>query len=303
MAIFFYGFVHILMVPNSTDYFIGLLVLLAVFGLIVIYKITGSLIYLTEKIKNISDKNLDERVLEPKNDDEIAVLSREFNELLDRLSDAFTREQQFIGDVAHELKTPLAVMKTTLEVARTDNKTLILEIDRLSGTINNVLDLAWSNTPKAKTNKEVFNLSNLMEELADIAQKLGQTKNIKVQAIIDKNITILGFRDKFARAVLNIIDNAVKYTRPDKMISISLEQVNNRVLIAITDQGPGIKKTELPHIFDRFYRGSKTQKTVGSGLGLAISKAIISLHGGDIKVKTLPAHGSTFVIVVPSLRP
>ena len=121
----------------------------------------------------------------------------------------------------------------------------------------------------------------------------------QIDAIIDKDINILGFRDKFARAVLNIVDNAVKYTPDGKKVDISLEMVNKQALIAIKDQGPGIKKVEISHIFDRFYRGTKTQKIIGSGLGLSISKAIIALHNGEIKVKSSPGHGSTFAIVVP----
>ncbi len=130
---------------------------------------------------------------------------------------------------------------------------------------------------------------------------MAMAKNITVYSNINKNIKINGFREKVARAVLSLIDNAVKYTPVKGKIEITLEKAGSKALIVIKDNGSGISRVELKKIFNRFYRGAKTEKVLGSGLGLAISKSIVVLHQGEIKVKSAVGKGSTFVIVLPTV--
>lgn len=307
-ALFFWFFVHIFALPYGTEYFVLLFLILASIGFYIIYKMTKSITYLSNRIRHISRKNLDERILDINNEDEIGELAASFNSLLDNLNDAFKREQQFIADVAHELKTPLATQRSSLEVTLSKDRTkedykkalvaALEENNHISSTLKNVLDLAWSETYEEKKNSTIFDLSELMEELFDITEKLAQSKNITVESSIHKDILVDGFKDKLARALLNLLDNAVKYTHKGK-ISIKLRKTHNRAFLTFSDTGQGIEPEELPKIFDRFYRGSKTDKILGSGLGLAITKSVITLHQGHINVESKLNKGTTFTIIIP----
>lgn len=310
LGIFIILSIHVFSLRNGIYFVILLFVTLAVLGFTIIYKITKSLTRLSTKMKTISSKNLDERVKGIEGDDEMGELAQTFNSLLDRLHAAFSREQQFIADVAHELKTPLATIRSTLEVALSRKRTAteyeqsikeaLAETHDISSTLKNVLDLAWSETPQEHKSSKSFNLSQLVVELLEMAQKMGSEKKISVKGNIYKDIMIDGFQDKLGRAILNIIDNAIKYTPTSGRIEIKLVKTKYKALLAIKDNGVGISSNDLPHIFNRFYRGSSVGKIFGSGLGLAIAKAIISSHKGEIEVKSRVGKGSEFIISLPS---
>ncbi len=288
-----------------------LLLFLASIGFIIIYRITNSITNLTSQIKRISGRNLEQRIQSIHSQDEIGELANAFNSLLDRLKQAFDREQQFIADVAHEMKTPLATLRTTFEVALSKERTkdeykkaieaAIVEADQLSSTLKDVLDLAWSESPTEQKPMTQLNLTELMEELGDIAQKLATKKHITVKTNLVKNSVINGYKEKLAQAVMNVIENAIKYTPSNGKVSITLEKLHAKAIITITDTGNGIAQEDIPHIFDRFYRGAKTDKVFGSGLGLAISKSIITLHQGYIAIESTPKRGSTFTITLPEV--
>lgn len=309
MALFIILIVHIFAWENAGLFLLLLFFTLAVLGFTIIYKITKSLTYLSSRMRMITSRNLDERIDDVESRDEIGKLADSFNQLLDRLHDAFKREQQFIADVAHELKTPLATLRSTLEVALTRKrsteeyqqiiKDAITETNAVSSTLKNVLDLAWSETPSEQKNAKSFNLTSLIEELLETAQKMAVRKKISVEGNLDKKVIIYGYQDKLGRALLNIIDNAIKYTPQNGRIEMTLKKENNKAVITFKDTGTGIAQKDLHHIFDRFYRGSSTEKTFGSGLGLAIAKAIISSHKGEIEIKSKVGKGSTFTIFLP----
>lgn len=311
LIIYFLLFIHYRTIPYGMQILAVLFVVLAIIQFTLIYKITKSITYLSSKIKLISSKNLEEKITGIKGVDEIGELANSFNSLLDRLNESFLRERQFISDVAHELKTPLAVLRSSFEVTLSKQRSdgeykkviedAILETDQLSSTLENILDLAWSETPNEQKNKKKFGLSELINNLYEIAQKMAQKKKIQVNLSTTKNIYFFGFRDKLARALLNIIENAIKYSPNQGRIEIILEKTPNKVLISVIDNSKGILEKDLPNIFNRFYRGSKTDKVLGSGLGLAIAKSIVVLHGGEIKVKSVKGKGSTFVVVLPLL--
>ncbi len=300
--------VHILQYKYSAELIIGLFFFLAIIGFIVVYKITQSITFLSSQMQQISSRTLDKRVASVKSDDEIGQLAQSFNDLLDRLDRAFKRERQFIADLAHEMKTPIATLRSSFEVTlhkeRTNDeykkiiKDSILETDRLTTTLKDVLDLAWTEVPNENL-KNKFDLSELMNEMAEIAQKLAIQKQIIVSYSIEPHIQMRGFRERLGRAIVNIIDNAIKYTLPGGKIHISLVREYNNVLITIKDNGQGIEESEIGHIFDRFYRGTKTDRIFGAGLGLAIAKATIDIHKGAIQVKSKPKLGTTFTIAIP----
>lgn len=308
LGIFIILTIHILQYKYSSQLIIVLFFLLAIAGFIAVYKITQSIMSLSFQIRQVSSKTLDKRITSIKGNDEIAQLAESFNELLDRLDKAFTRERQFIADVAHEMKTPIATLRSSFEVTlhkeRTNEeykkiiKDSIVETDRLTTTLRDVLDLAWSEVPN-ETLRRKFDLSELMNEMAEIAQKLAIKKQIFVTYSIAPHIQMWGFRERLGRAIVNVVDNAIKYTSQNGKITISLIQEFNNALIIIKDSGQGIRQEEIEHIFDRFYRGTKTDTVFGAGLGLAIAKATIDIHKGVIKVDSKPKAGSTFTIALP----
>ncbi|OGG22126.1 hypothetical protein A3D03_02075 [Candidatus Gottesmanbacteria bacterium RIFCSPHIGHO2_02_FULL_40_13] len=262
---------------------------------------------ISEKLKKISSENLDERVETPKTNDEVKELALTFNSLLDRLSQAFRRERQFIGDVAHELKTPLATQRSNIEVILAKDRDKkeymkalrenLVDNRRMSATLDNILNLAWSGA-EITSHFKIFNLSELVKELRDLTAKMAYSKNIKIIGEIQPNIKIHGKRDKLFHAVLNIVDNAVKYTNDQGTVTISLHKTPHKVHLQIKDNGIGIAKKDLPHIFERFYRGTDNDKTSGSGLGLAIAKAIITSHHGKIDIESSIGHGTMVSITL-----
>ncbi len=301
--------VHVFKLQNGF-YFLSLLFLtLALLGFTIIYKITKSLTYLSSRIRMISSKNLEERILGINSNDEIGELAQTFNQMIDRLNQAFKREQQFIADVAHELKTPLSTLRSTVEITLTRKRSneeyektleeILKDTNRLSSTLKNVLDLAWSETSLEKKNAGVFNLSELVMELTDVAKKMALKKNITIEESVEQGIKIVGYREKLERALLNITDNAVKYTPKNGKITITTSKNSRNAIVKISDNGIGIAPNDSPYIFDRFYRGSSTDRVFGSGLGLAISKAIINAHRGEIHVKSSVGKGSIFTVTVP----
>lgn len=292
--------------------YLGLLVLAAGGGFLLARKALSPIAQVSKQLKKISAENLKERVPEPNTGDEIEELSHTFNSLLDRLNEAFVRERQFIGDVAHELKTPVATLKGGIEVTMSKSRTneeykkelneTLIDVNRLSVTIKNILDLAWIGAENANLSDNHFDLSAALVELQEIAAKLGLQKHLTLKGEIEPGIIVNGAEDKVSRAVLNIIDNAIKYTPTGGSVTISLRKKQGNAVIEVKDTGIGIPEKELEHIFKRFYRGSKAAKILGSGLGLAITQGIIKAHGGDIAIRSKAGKGTSVIITLPLFR-
>lgn len=263
---------------------------------------------ISEQMQRITSENLTERIKSPQTHDEIETLVSTFNNLLTRLEAAFSRERQFIGDVAHELKTPLATQRSTIEVLLSKERTkedykkatadLLVDNQRLTNTVSDVLDLAWAEADRTKLSTETTNLSQLMEELYEIATQLAKNKKLEVTKRFEKNVQVYGKRDKIFRALLNIIDNAIKYTSKGQII-LSMATVNGEAIIKVKDTGEGIAQEDLPHIFDRFYRSKKAHRVTGTGLGLAITHSIIAAYKGNLTVRNNDNKGATFITTIP----
>lgn len=300
-----------------------LLILLGiVFLLLLIPTVMGGYLYakaalhpidlISETLKRISHEHLNERVLIPDTGDQLAELGKTFNGLLDRLSGAFQRERQFIADVAHELKTPLAILQATTEVTlakkRTNEEYRQALIDtqtdtkQIATTVEHILDLAWSEADQTGDMDRHVNLSELIGELREITTRLASVKNIIVTGSIEKEIFIAGKEEKLSRALLNVVENAVKYTPAHGTISLDLHKKHAHATISVKDSGIGIASKDIPHIFDRFYRGAKTRKAGSSGLGLAIAKATIVAHRGSIEMKSIPGKGTMFTMTLPLVQ-
>jgi signal transduction histidine kinase len=266
---------------------------------------------ITTKANQISQDNLDERISVPVENDELGQLSSVLNNLLDRLHQAFSAQQQFLADAAHELKTPLSVLRAHWE-SEINNPKLSLDIKeklvqdietitRLTHLINNLLLLAQTEAVRSRFEYKKVELDKILNDVLADAKILAEMKSQKIDIVDWQPIEIVGDRMRLYQLYFNIMDNAVKYAPESAKISIMLCQEENWALVEIRDNGVGISQEHLPHIFDRFFRVQKdrARKTGGSGLGLAISLLIARSHGGNIEVESEIGKGSLFRIRLP----
>jgi signal transduction histidine kinase len=265
---------------------------------------------LSKKMNTISTKNLSERVkvLNPK--DEIGEVATAFNSLLDRIQKGFVKERQLIHDVSHQLKTPLTAMQSDLEIGLSKPRetkdykitleNVLIDAIRMSDILRDMMSFAWASSDNQDKNFKKLNVSHILEEIAEIANQLGIKKNIKVKTSILHNIFIIGQKEKLGQIFLNILENAIKYSNINGKIYIQAHHDKGNAKIIIKDNGSGISKKDLPHIFERFYRGNTGKQ--GSGLGLSIVDALIKAHKGEIEVTSQKDKGTTIILTFPSIH-
>lgn len=285
--------------------------LFTVIGTITAYFLAGHALKplrrLSEQIDTIDENNLSAKLPEAVSKDEISRLTNGFNRMLSRLDDAFLRQKRFTANAAHELKTPLATLKTGVQVLEDDpnatladfhaqNEETLDSADRLSGIVDDLLTLASAG--EAGTNiQETIMLEPLFDAIcSELAPRLEQ-RNM-VCHIECGDLSVIGNPAYLYRAFLNLIDNACKYAGPNGNIWISAEQSEKSVRITLRDDGAGISPEHLPYIFDAFYRvdKSRSREMGGSGLGLSIVKAMIEACNGTISVQSDGRNGTCFSI-------
>jgi len=267
---------------------------------------------LITQAKKISRENLYERLNVENPEDEIGRLTNVLNGLLKRLQDAFEKEQEFMADAAHELKTPLTVLRTHWE-DELSNKDLpenfkeklvrdIETITRLSKLINNLLLLSNSEYGMLRADFDRLDLAELVTEIVNNTTILAELKNQTISLIERTSVFIEGDKAKLYQLFFNLVDNAIKYTPEKGNISISVKRESHYALVEIKDNGIGIPENDLPNIFRRFYRVQKdrSKKLGGNGLGLAIVKLIIDIHNGEVLVESWVGKGSTFIVKIPA---
>ena len=217
---------------------------------------------------------------------ELRIIQEALNAMLARLENIFDSERQFFSDAAHTLKTPLAVLRSQTEntdLGQKIQEDMLKTIDRATDTIGDLLLL--SKITGRPQELEIVSLTDIMADLSELANTLGEEKNLTISANIQKDVTIKADKQLLKRALSNIVFNAVTYNKPHGSIQLNLKKEFPLIKINIQDTGIGISKDDLPQIFSRFYRGTNTQDK-GSGLGLAISKAVVESLGGKISISS-----------------
>lgn len=263
---------------------------------------------LTEEICHIQAQNLSEPLTVPVSDDEIAQLTGSFNDMLVRLSNSFEIQKQFSANAAHELRTPLAVLQTDLEVFRkknchdTEEYELILnriqeQTGRLSHLISTLLDMTNLNSVPRN---DSISLATLTEEVLCDLDSIADQAHITLQQKEGDQL-ITGSYLLLYRAVYNLVENAIKYNCPDGSVTVEIRQENQRVLLMVKDTGIGIPPEDQEKIFDPFFRVDKSRSRAmgGAGLGLAMVDAIAKEHGGQVKVLSSNKTGSTIALMLP----
>ncbi len=269
---------------------------------------------LTRTTQYIKAGNLQQRVPVPRARDEVFALAQTLNEMIERLEESFTRQRRFVADASHELRTPVAAIRSMTDLALsqelTQQKYVILfenintESERLGHLISDLLALARSDEGKIHLEYEPVRLDRLVEAVVANAEMLANERSITIQVQAQKAITILGDEARLIQAVMNLLDNAILYTNTGGQVTVTLEEKDAQIYLSVHDTGIGIAPEHLSHIFERFYRVDQARiRTEGnsSGLGLAIVEWVVKAHGGWINVESRPGHGSTFTITWESL--
>jgi heavy metal sensor kinase len=262
-----------------------------------------------DTIHKITAENLKLKVNIPDTKDEIRRLADTFNEMLERLEHAFSSQRQFIEDFAHELKTPLAVLKGEMEVSlkrirSTEEYESVLlsnleEVNRINRIVEDLLMLARFDSRAIILEKRPLEISGLVNVIVNDLKVLAEQKNIRINFSVQDKMTVYGDENQMKRLFINLLDNAIKYTRRNGDIIVSVGQLEDYARIEISDTGAGIPADEIKHIFDRFYRLDKSRHKPGFGIGLSIAKSIVDAHKGRIEVESKINQGTKFTVLIP----
>ncbi len=302
---------------------IGLTMLFAaVIGLASIWFLTKNLRLITGTVRRFHEGDLAARIDNPEKSD-IEVFAKSFNEMadsivgnMDQMQSVDLLRRELIANVSHDLRTPLAVLKgyiETLQIKRDSlseaEKDEYLQIthenvDKLSNLINQLFEYSKLEADQVIPVKEPFSITELSYDLIAKFKFLAEEKDIKLKLDHPKeNCMVFADVSLVERALQNLIENALKYTEPKGVVTLSLQKIEKNVEINITDTGSGIPVSEQPFIFDRYKQADKSNHKQGHGLGLAIVKKIMELHDTTITVLSKPRKGSSFVFNLPAYQP
>lgn len=242
-------------------------------------------------------------------DDEVGQLIHAFNQTLSRLENLFNTQRRFLADVGHELRTPLTVIKGNVDLVRrigfADQESLDgieSEVDRLTRLVGDLLLLAQAESGKLPLDQRLVELDTL---LLEALQQMGVLARDRLHLRLGEidQVLVCGDPDRLKQVLVNLVGNAIEYTPSGGEVVLSLGKSGNQAKLTISDSGPGIPSEDLPHVFERFYRGEKSRTRSpdgkGFGLGLSIAYWIIQNHGGNIEVNSREGKGTTFCIWLP----
>jgi heavy metal sensor kinase len=260
--------------------------------------------------EQISHHNLSERLPVAKTGDELERLSISVNRMIARLDEAFQTTQRFLADASHELRTPLTVIKGELEEVvgskslseelRERTGSVLEEVERLTHIVEGLLAVARLDAGEAQREWLRFDLAELVATTADQMKLLAEDQRITLVCNTGSRVDVEGDHVRLKQVIVNLLDNAIKYTPEGGSIHLSV-RAQDRAVLEIVDTGIGIPKDELAHVFERFFRVDKarSRNVEGTGLGLAIVKSICTAHGAEIETESTVGRGSCFRIKFP----
>lgn len=286
----------------------GVLVTLALAGIsggIIVRRALAPVERITRTAQDIeSGSDLSRRVAYSGPADEIGRLATTFDHMIEHLDRAFEAQKHFIADASHDLRGPLTVFRGNLgllkrdmsdEERRTSVRTMEAETEKMEKMLNDLLLLAEVESGET-AEEQTVSLKGILLEGFERGQQVGGNRRIVVGR--QEDASIRGDADNLRRMVVNLVDNAIRYTSDDGSITLSLILENGWARLEVADTGVGMAPEHLPHVFDRFYRADKARSRIkgGSGLGLAIVKAIAEQHGGEVTVSSELGEGSVFTV-------
>jgi heavy metal sensor kinase len=266
---------------------------------------------LTGLARRISAEDLSQRLDLKLPDDEVGRLARTFDEMIGRLDAAFRRQREFTADASHELRTPLTAIKGQVEVALgkprdADSYREVLqvvneEVDRMIRLVGSLLTLARADAGQIPIASEAVNLPELVAAAVEQVRPVMERRDVELHLEPGPAVMLRADEDLLLQLLLNLLDNAGKYTRPGGRVTVGWAVGDGQAEVWVRDTGVGIAPEDLPHIFDRFYRVDKARSRAagGAGLGLSICRWIAEAHGGSIAVESAPGEGTAFVVRLP----
>ncbi|MBV9481887.1 MAG: HAMP domain-containing protein [Acidobacteria bacterium] len=266
---------------------------------------------ITRRAEGITSSNLSERLPVIKTGDELERLSIALNRMIARLEDAFQHIHRFSADASHELRTPLTILQLELEEIAQHRElppatadqigSALEETQRLSRIIENLMAIARLDAGEVKMDKVLLNLGDLATSTAEQMKLLAEEKSLNLNCRIYSSVRVLGDHSRLKQVIVNLIDNAIKYTPEGGAIEVTVRSSDGKGVLEVNDNGLGISPEVMPHVFERFYRADKARSrdSGGAGLGLAIVKAICSAHGAEVQVASQEGEGSRFRVELP----
>lgn len=238
----------------------------------------------------IATGDLSRRIASGSRWDDLGNMAQALNMLLARIEELMTGVRQVSDNIAHDLRTPLTRMRNRIETMqaadpdRQDYADLLEEADRLLATFGALLRISRIEAGKQEARIAPVRVDMIVMDVVSLYEALAEEKNIRINCHTAE-VTRRGDRDLLFQAFANVVDNAVKFTPPGGRIAVNVSAVDGRAQIVIEDSGPGIPESDLPRIFERFYRGEASRTSPGSGLGLSLVWAAVSSHGGTVQVE------------------
>jgi two-component system, OmpR family, sensor kinase len=261
--------------------------------------------------ESIALKHLSQRLAAIDTRDEIAELSNTLNQIISRLEHSLRAASRFTADASHELRTPLTIISGELErlindptVAppiRESLASLLEETEHLVKIVQSLLTLSRLDSGNAQTENAKFDLAELASNTAEQFVPVASEKQVSLSYHLPEPVEIQGDRVRLKQVIVNLLDNAIKYTPSGRKVDLRVEARDKRACLSVSDNGGGIPESELPYVFDRFFRGTHTraQSPDGTGLGLSIVQSVCTAHGGDVTVENLKTGGCRFQVVLP----
>lgn len=277
-------------------------------------QVTGPIANIIVTASRLQPKQLNERLPIRGTNDELDRVSATINGMLDRIADYIEKNRAFVANAAHELRSPLAAIRSSAEVALNRSRTpeeyatvltdMIEETGRLSSMVNRLLLLAESDAGRtAPALGVVSRIDKVVRESIEMFQAVAEARDVNLVCEALPPLLVMGEEASLRHVVRNLIDNAIKYTPAGKKIILRLSGDNESAYLAVEDEGCGIEPADLPRVFERFFRGDRSRHRddarAGTGLGLSICHAIVTGLGGEIRVNSELGKGSTFHVSLP----
>jgi heavy metal sensor kinase len=266
---------------------------------------------MARKAELITQHNLTERLPVARSADELERLSLSLNHMIQRLDEAFQQSKRFVADASHELRTPLTILRGELEELAGDSAlaadqrerigSLLEEAERLTRIVEQLLTISRLDAGEAQAEAVTCDLAGLAVSTAEQMAQLAEDRRIAVTCEAEGPVLVQGDRARLKQVVVNLLDNAVKYTPVGGEITLRVSVQGGTAVLEVADTGIGIPAEALPHVFERFFRvdQSRSRDPDGAGLGLAIVKAICLAHGGGAEAESVPGRGSRFRVRLP----
>jgi signal transduction histidine kinase len=265
---------------------------------------------ITDVARDIQATDLGRRIRLQGPDDELKQLADTFDAMLYRLDAAFRAQERFVADASHELRNPLAVIRTNIDVALADDRATVEDLrqtagvvrrasDRMAGIVDDLLLMARRQAPL--TQRDPVDLATVLAEEADEFTAPAKKRGVVLERLTPPGVVVTGDRDALKRAVANLLENAIRYTPAKGKVRMACGRERTWAWIAVIDNGPGIAPEHQERVFDRFWRVDKARSRAegGTGLGLAIVRQIARTHGGEVQLRSTQGEGATFVIWLP----